>query len=430
MNSYFKIVFILLLSNTINAQWIFNYYPLVPNCYANLDSYIFMGTSYNTTLQNRPILRSSNNGSSWENFSNGLPSPSTCYVLFVYGKSLFGVINAKLYKSTDYGETWLHADNGIADSYSACDITSYNDTLYLKTMDKIYFSINSGEVWSLFAQINGTKVAVNETAIYVGGPIVKGLFWSVDRGKSWKNESSFGLGYCQVISLTSTYKDVLIGCNNTNTGIPGGYKSETIKMNANGEYRNVLNTQSYGFLHYANYIFMVTLTQVYRSVDEGETWQPFNNGLPGYNSEEGPPEFVNSHNFKTICLGNDYFFVGGLYIKDTLSGGGIWRRSVSEMTGINSKEILMLSKEYQLKQNYPNPFNPTTTIEYSIPKASFVSIKVYDVLGREVLALVDEEKVMGNYLIRFNAEKLASGIYFCVLNTNEFTETKKMLLLR
>ena len=86
--------------------------------------------------------------------------------------------------------------------------------------------------------------------------------------------------------------------------------------------------------------------------------------------------------------------------------------------------------EYALSQNYPNPFNPTTTIKYSIPKLSFVTIKIYDVLGSEVATLVNEEKPAGTYELTWNAANLPSGVYFYQLKAGSFVETKKMILMK
>ena len=98
-------------------------------------------------------------------------------------------------------------------------------------------------------------------------------------------------------------------------------------------------------------------------------------------------------------------------------------------TGV--KQVVELTPAtYKLEQNYPNPFNPTTMINYSVAKAGFVKIKVYDVLGREVATLVNENKPVGNYSIQFNASKLVSGIYFYRIDTDNFVQTKKMILMK
>jgi hypothetical protein len=91
---------------------------------------------------------------------------------------------------------------------------------------------------------------------------------------------------------------------------------------------------------------------------------------------------------------------------------------------------------YEMEQNYPNPFNPSTTLRYQIPNAGHVTLKVYDVLGREVATLVDEMKESGSYTAVFNANKLASGVYFARFvaqsqNGNQpFTRVTKLLLTK
>lgn len=86
--------------------------------------------------------------------------------------------------------------------------------------------------------------------------------------------------------------------------------------------------------------------------------------------------------------------------------------------------------EFRLYQNYPNPFNPVTMIKYEVPKNSRVKISLYDILGQEVMNLGDEEKAAGRYELRFNAQSLPSGIYFYKLDAGNFTQTKKMILMR
>jgi hypothetical protein len=91
---------------------------------------------------------------------------------------------------------------------------------------------------------------------------------------------------------------------------------------------------------------------------------------------------------------------------------------------------VLAPKEFSLEQNYPNPFNPVTTIRYSIPTSEYVSLKVFDVLGKEVAVLVNEEKPAGKFQINFSADALPSGIYFYKLQAGTFIETKDMILLR
>lgn len=85
---------------------------------------------------------------------------------------------------------------------------------------------------------------------------------------------------------------------------------------------------------------------------------------------------------------------------------------------------------FELQQNYPNPFNPATEIKFSFPKASNVQLKVFDIIGNEVASLVDEFKSAGKYSVKFDAKNLTSGVYFYRIQTDNYTDTKKLLLLK
>ena len=99
------------------------------------------------------------------------------------------------------------------------------------------------------------------------------------------------------------------------------------------------------------------------------------------------------------------------------------------VTGITQASSKLPSK-FELFQNYPNPFNPNTTIRFDLPKESRVKITVYDILGRQVTTLVNEMKKAGSYTINWNAGRLASGVYFYRLQTDDYVTTKKLLLLK
>ena len=99
------------------------------------------------------------------------------------------------------------------------------------------------------------------------------------------------------------------------------------------------------------------------------------------------------------------------------------------VTNISSDAIATVDN-FRLDQNYPNPFNPITTIRYSVPELNFTTLKVFDLLGREISTLVREDKSPGNYEVRFDASRLPSGIYFYNLQVGKFNQTKKMILLK
>jgi hypothetical protein len=114
---------------------------------------------------------------------------------------------------------------------------------------------------------------------------------------------------------------------------------------------------------------------------------------------------------------------------DPINGKGI---ELVQLKGTvtSVKENNNIPSGYSLSQNYPNPFNPTTIITYQIPKEGFVSIKLYDVAGKEIRTLVNAQQSPGNYSYNIDANRLASGIYIYKISVNNFTQSKKMVLIR
>ncbi|MCH7774457.1 MAG: T9SS type A sorting domain-containing protein, partial [Bacteroidetes bacterium] len=106
-----------------------------------------------------------------------------------------------------------------------------------------------------------------------------------------------------------------------------------------------------------------------------------------------------------------------------------------QFVGVEDGPLAQVPSGYSLGQNYPNPFNPSTTIAYDVPAASNVSINIYDMLGRNVITLVNEQKNAGSYTVEWNGKnssgiQVTSGIYFYRLEAGQSAITKKMLLLR
>ena len=109
-------------------------------------------------------------------------------------------------------------------------------------------------------------------------------------------------------------------------------------------------------------------------------------------------------------------------IQKALDGGTVVPTAVQDHVNVHAT--------FALEQNYPDPFNPSTVISYQLPVSSIVTIKVYDMLGREVRTLVNERESTGNHSVRFDAASLASGVYFYRLEAGSYHDTKKLLLLK
>lgn len=105
-----------------------------------------------------------------------------------------------------------------------------------------------------------------------------------------------------------------------------------------------------------------------------------------------------------------------------------WGTKYPKKESVQQNQVLPL--EYSLYQNYPNPFNPTTQIQYSIKEEGLVQLRVYDILGKEIVTLVNTNKEAGNYSVDFNASQLPSGVYIYQLSTLGFTQARKMILAK
>jgi hypothetical protein len=151
------------------------------------------------------------------------------------------------------------------------------------------------------------------------------------------------------------------------------------------------------------------------TTNDGTTWKDASTGTSG-----NPPWF-----FTDL---RSFFNYNGTFLVGTY-GKSIYSAPFTQVIGIKQISSVVPDR-FKLEQNYPNPFNPTTNIKYQIANSSFTSLKVYDALGREVAALVNEKQSAGTYEVTFNGSSLNSGVYFYQLITDNFKETKKLLLVK
>jgi hypothetical protein len=128
---------------------------------------------------------------------------------------------------------------------------------------------------------------------------------------------------------------------------------------------------------------------------------------------------------KLFSVGGCPFVYSSAQLSRTLNSG----ITVDTLVGIGNNNN-QIPNTYRLEQNFPNPFNPVTVIGYQIPVSGYVSLKVYDMLGREVTTLVSKYVQAGIYEVGFDGSDFAGGLYFYTLNAGEFADTKKMLLVK
>ena len=167
-----------------------------------------------------------------------------------------------------------------------------------------------------------------------------------------------------------------------------------------------------------------------RSTNGGDSWTDYR-----INDHRFVPKTVTGavgsgnqgDNIGITSVGNKLWPV---WMDDHTGNYQIWTAAV-DVNSIGVTQIITEVPEgFFLTQNYPNPFNPTTNLEFGISKLGFVSLKVYDLLGKEVTTLVNEIKPAGLYEVEFDGSILPSGIYYYKLEAGSFSETKKMLLIK
>lgn len=161
------------------------------------------------------------------------------------------------------------------------------------------------------------------------------------------------------------------------------------------------------------------------------------NGELTHTSPKTPVNGVVTFSFSytaTMTQGSVLLFANGNSVNmNGNNSGDQWNFAENKLitlglpSDVNDKLII---DNFSLAQNFPNPFNPSTSISYTLGKKSFVSLKIYDITGKEISSLVNANQTEGKYSVNFNAAKLSSGIYFYSLKTDYFSETRKMILTK
>jgi hypothetical protein len=265
----------------------------------------------------------------------------------------------------------------------------------------------------------GFFLAINhwrDSVLYIGGrarseDYTIGVYTTSDTGMSWNCINTFLASYTKADFLAQGDTLVLATSKSPASGDSscGVFRSS----DHGNSWSHVLSSVNVAALARddgdPSIMFAASERGVYRSVDAGATWQMYNNTLPSLHF---------------VGIKKDPYS-DTLYVATQDSG-------ICKVFGlaVNAEEEPQLPKQCKLEQNFPNPFNPTTEIQFEIPVSRFVSLEVYDVLGREVAVLVSEWKSPGRYSLAWDARGLASGVYFYRIKAGNFVETKKLLLLR
>jgi hypothetical protein len=301
---------------------------------------------------------------------------------------------------------------GIFSGYPSVNVfVTKNGDLYTGTNNGMFCSKFNGQDWNttsagLQKMVIRRAIVCNDN-IYVSSP-GNGIFKSTDSGTTW-DSCNTGLNGKNIISFAVNNSSVYAGDS----------AGKIYKLSIDGsKWLDIspisLSSSINALLAFNNVLIAGTSENgILITKNDGKDWSQFNSGL--------------YYNDCYALATNGVNVYAGVY-------SYVWTCPISDIiTNVDGEKAL--PNDPVLQQNYPNPFNPTTTIQYSIPietthRAVSTTLKVYDVLGREVATLVNEEKLPGNYQINFDASKLSSGIYFYKITAGSFVLTKKMVLMK
>jgi photosystem II stability/assembly factor-like uncharacterized protein len=355
--------------------------------------------------------------------------------VFVNELTGFSLTDGPIYKTTDTGNNWEVTYENNPDStgfgFSGNDICFMDEStiwavgIYFGTDTSgagILSTTDGGDSWGL------VKKFPNEGRLF-SICFAKTTAWTVgDGGMVVKYTPQ--TGWVQQTSVTDLPLNKVFFSDDNNGWIAGGYHNEwdnsfqsiLLKTTNGGTNWITVPNISYLFIDIAfidnNLGWAIGYTQagtggILKTTDGGITWSIDTGNLPA--------------TLNALHIKDNYgWAVGdnGLILRTT-DAGAVW---------VEDENNNSIPTEFVLEQNYPNPFNPSTKISWQSPVGSRQTIKIYDVLGREVATLVNEEKPAGNYEITFNpvsgTRQLASGIYFYQLKAGDHVSTKKMLLLK
>ncbi|MEJ2494029.1 MAG: T9SS type A sorting domain-containing protein [Ignavibacteriaceae bacterium] len=380
--------------------------------------------------------------------------------------NMFAGSDSGLFHSTNMGENWTKLQNEFSTERIDNLKINSNDEIFASTRSGLFFSDDNGHTWSnktssleftwvrAFAILSDSELVINlvdSADAYPGS-----MYYSNDDGDTWTEvkEGLYGNGVNAKDFMVDKTDTVYVVALSEYTQSEYLYKflkddkkwvpvfryapsleiAEIVSNQANiffgAEHHGVMKSYDEGVDWISAHLYPKTIETllpvsdsalyagtftfgVYYSDDNGETWTQKSSGLNTYNS---------SIVLSMIIYKDNHLYAG--------TAAGLFR-SKNVITSINDEENTdKIPTGYSLLQNYPNPFNPSTTISYQLVKGGKVTLKVYDVLGEEIVTLINEYKPTGRYEVEFDAANLPSGVYFYQLRAGDFIQTKKMLLLK
>jgi hypothetical protein len=427
MNSFISIIALtIFFYGQSYAQWERTNLPdsVKINTLAISDSSIYAGTDGDG------IFLSTDNGENWARINNRL-SNKVVHTVFINGKTIFAGTDSGASISTNNGLSWNTINSGLSGLgvWSFAVSNFFGDTtIFAGTWSGVYSSTDKGKNWEVTG-LPYTTMPVHSIIVHnnfiVAATLGGGVFGSQSSGLIWDDIS---ITYTDTVTGNKAVMPVYSLAAIDTIIIAGAGPGNIYYMAFNDTDFTGVNTLSKikkPFLSFA-----IRNSNLFVGNSDGYVLLSPNDGL---NWEGGELPFLTGQGMYSLALNNSYIFAG--------TGSGVWRFWYPEANSItNINRIKEVPSGFTLEQNYPNPFNPVTTIKYSIPTSEnpllggawggLVTLKVYNVLGREVAVLVNKQQAPGKYEVKFNGSSLASGVYIYRLQAGSFVSTKKLMLLK
>jgi photosystem II stability/assembly factor-like uncharacterized protein len=401
-----------------NAQWVLTNRPQGVNIlgiysFAVDGETVYAGSDTSTLADHGgAVFVSTNSGMDWINSSTGIEGGEV-RALTLSGDEVFaGTYGGGVFISTDSGANWTGVNNGLT-SLFVWTLAISDSNIFAGTYGAgVFISSDNGTNWvgvnNGLTNLNILSLVVSDTNIFAGTE--EGIFRSTDDGNNWTriDDSSINSQYGEFKCMAVTGSHIFVG------SIGGLFHSPDNGTN----WSNVSSGLPYPWvmdieIFNANVFALTNWGNISLSTDYGTSWSIINKG-------------VIDTIISAFTVSDPYLFADAGY------GNGIMRCALSSiLTGIYEKEGAgLLPSDIKLIQNYPNPFNLTTTIQFNLPKSSFVSLKVYDCFGRELNTLVNKFVVAGMHSVIFEANNLSSGLYIYKFQAGDLVEIRKMVIRR
>ncbi len=332
--------------------------------------------------------------------------------------------NASVYKTTNAGANWtpILTTSSNGGHFTGLAFTKLNNNIFgLAIAERIYRTSNTGANWiELNAGVTGVSNAQNSLMIVDNEFYGFGLNNGAARIRLTTNNASSWV--TQGISVSGNYTSAIAFHTNKLYGVAATSSSLPMISRTTDGGNTWSNVDVGSGVTGTCFLCWVPGTPVvYILGENGGIKRSTNNGI---NWVTTPTGVTNLTHF-------DFFQAGMVVYGYAVSSNGTVIKladTLNVLTGISNNSSIPNS--FSLSQNYPNPFNPVTVINYSVPSAEMVKLEVFDILGNAVKTLVNENKSAGNYEVTFNAGNLSSGIYYYRINAGDYTETRKMMLIK